>query len=154
MPCGTLHYTSPEVLSRKYTSKCDVWSLGVICYMLLVGRPPFRGANNLKIAKNIIQEDFPKDGRWLGLSHNAQSFVTMLLQKEAKKRPDATKALGHEWITEAANLATFEGGGEISSDVLNNLQKFARGSHLRRAALTMLAYSLTSRELQDLEETF
>lgn len=154
MPCGTLHYTSPEVLSRKYTSKCDLWSLGVICYMLLVGRPPFRGQNNLKIAKAIIQDDFPKDGRWANLSGDAQSFVLLLLQKDATKRPDATKALGHRWIADAQNLATFEGGGEIGADVLMNLQKFARGSHLRRAALTMLAYSLTSRELQDLEETF
>lgn len=154
MPCGTLHYTSPEVLSRKYTSKCDMWSLGVICYMLLVGRPPFRGANNLKIAKAIIQDDFPKDGRWSALSFDAQSFVMLLLQKDASKRPDALKALGHRWIADAQNLATFEGGGEIDIGVLQNLQKFARGSHLRRAALTMLAYSLTSRELQDLEETF
>lgn len=154
MPCGTLHYTSPEVLSRKYTSKCDMWSLGVICYMLLVGRPPFRGANNLKIAKAIIQDDFPKDGRWAALKGDAHSFVTLLLQKDANKRPDAANALSHRWITDAQNLATFEGGGEIGLDVLMNLQKFARGSHLRRAALTMLAYSLTSRELQDLEETF
>jgi len=156
MPCGTLHYTSPEVLSRKYTSKCDMWSLGVINYMLLVGRPPFRGANNLKIAKAIIQDDFPKDGRWAALSVDAQSFVQLLLQKDATKRPDAIRALGHRWIADAQNLATFEGGvnSEIGLDVLMNLQKFARGSHLRRAALTMLAYSLTSRELQDLEETF
>lgn len=154
MPCGTLHYTSPEVLSRKYTSKCDIWSLGVICYMVLVGRPPFRGQNNLKIAKAIIQDDFPKDGRWAALSNDAQSFVMLLLQKDASKRPDAQRALAHRWIADAQNLANFEGGREIGLAVLTNLQKFARGSHLRRAALTMLAYSLTSRELQDLEETF
>jgi len=149
MPCGTLHYTSPEVLSRKYTSQCDMWSLGVICYMLLIGRPPFTGTNNLKIARAIIHGEFARDGRWDSLSANARDLLQQLLQKNASLRLDATRALAHPWITGA-------GGGpcDIGVDVLRSLRKFAKGSHLRRAALTVLAYSLTSRELQDLEKTF
>lgn len=150
MPCGTLHYTSPEVLSRKYTSKCDIWSIGVICYMLLIGRPPFRGPNNLRIAKSILHSDFTKDGRWMALSEDARDFVSSLLRKDALMRPEAAQALTHRWILGMGSAMRCE----ISTDVLRNLRQFAQGSHLRRAALTVLAYSLTSRELQDLEQTF
>jgi len=152
VPCGTLHYTSPEVLARKYTSKCDIWSLGVICYMLLIGRPPFHGSNNRKIANVIKHRDFPKDGRWASLSEAAQDFVSQLLQKDASQRPQAARALEHSWLTVFATTSTQQ--GDIGIDVLKSLRKFARGSHLRRAALTMLAYSLTSKDLEDLEDDF
>lgn len=149
MPCGTLHYTSPEVLARKYTSQCDMWSLGVICYMLLLGRPPFRGPNNLKIAKAILHGEYARDGRWDSLSEGARDFLVQVLQKDATLRLTAESALVHPWITGAGGVPC-----DIGLDVLTSLRKFAKGSHLRRAALTVLAYSLTSKELQDLEQTF
>jgi len=155
MPCGTLHYTSPEVLSRKYTSKCDLWSLGVICYMLLIGRPPFRGVNDLKIAKSIIRDEFQRDERWAQVSLEGQDFISQLLQKDPNLRPDSATAIGHCWFKkEWCNNDVAVRNNNIDVSVLQSLQKFARGTHLRRAALTMMAFSLTSTELQDLEQTF
>lgn len=123
--------------------------------MLLVGKAPFRGTGKQNIANAIMCDDFVKDRkRWLDLSSDAKSFITLLLQKEPSKRPDHVEALAHPWIARAATLSNFAPGAEIAVDVLMNLQHFAEGSHLRRAALTMLAWSLTSRELQDFEETF
>eukprot|EP00931_Biecheleriopsis_adriatica_P009962 TRINITY_DN111056_c0_g1_i1.p1 TRINITY_DN111056_c0_g1~~TRINITY_DN111056_c0_g1_i1.p1 ORF type:complete len:597 (-),score=131.88 TRINITY_DN111056_c0_g1_i1:1-1791(-) len=151
MPCGTLHYTSPEVLHRSYTSQCDMWSMGVICYMLMLGRPPFRGANNLKIAQAILAGDFPRDGKWQQLSDEGKDFLEKLLQTDARLRLDAGRALAHAWITGCRFPSSPR---EIGVDVLRSLRTFAQGSHLRRAALTVLAYSLTSRELQGLEQTF
>lgn len=151
MPCGTLHYTSPEVLARKYTSQCDLWSMGVICYMLLLGRPPFRGSNNVKIAKAILHGEYPRDGHWELLTEDARDFLTGLLHKDPGLRFDAAGALSHRWITGAHCTSPPR---EIGADVLRSLRGFAQGSHLRRAALTALAYSLTSKELQDLEQTF
>jgi len=150
MPCGTLLYTSPEVLRRKYTSKCDIWSLGVICYMMLVGRPPFRAHNNTGIAKAIVGDDFPREWRFEQLSEDAKDFLTQLMTKDASKRPDAAQALSHRWITSADAGSS----SEVGIEVLTSLQKFARGSHLRRAGLTVMAYSLTSHEIQDLERIF
>eukprot|EP00929_Paragymnodinium_shiwhaense_P022374 TRINITY_DN14312_c0_g1_i1.p1 TRINITY_DN14312_c0_g1~~TRINITY_DN14312_c0_g1_i1.p1 ORF type:complete len:659 (-),score=102.00 TRINITY_DN14312_c0_g1_i1:427-2295(-) len=157
MPCGTLHYTSPEVLGRRYTNKCDIWSLGVICYMLLMGRPPFRGQNSMKIAKSILNADFPRDGRWSSLSNYAKNFVEQLLRKDPNLRPDAMQALSHAWLTGASSLKgslSAPSPHDVGLDVLRRLRQFAQGSHLRRAALTVLAYSLTSSEIEDLEETF
>lgn len=154
MRCGTLLYTSPEVLARRYTSKCDLWSLGVICFMLLIGKPPFRGTGRHELAHAIIHDDFRKDSRWMKLPSDAQSFVMLLLQKHASKRPAAMEALAHPWIVRAANSTSCKPGPESVVDVVTNLQRYADGSHLRRVALTLLACSLTSRELQDFEDTF
>ena len=150
MPCGTLHYTSPEVLSRNYTNKCDLWSCGVICYMLLMGRPPFRGSNNARIARAILEADFPMEGRWELLSLHAQDFVMKLLQKDVDRRMSAAAALEHPWLKPGGCSPS----PEIGVCVLQSLRTFAQGSHLRRAALTILAYSLTSTELEGLEQTF
>lgn len=86
----------------------------------------------------------------MALSDDARNFVSSLLRKDAALRPEASQALLHPWLTGAGSLAP----NTINGTVLKNLRQFAQGSHLRRAALTVLAYSLTSRELQDLEETF
>jgi calcium-dependent protein kinase len=156
MPCGTLHYTSPEVLSRKYNSKADIWSLGVIGYMLVVGRPPFRGQNNVKIAKSILHADFPREGRWASLSSSVRDFLEQLLSKDPVRRPNAEQAISHPWVAHAGGVASSltSYSSSIGPDVLKSLCQFAQGSHLRRAALTVLAYSLTSKELQDVEQTF
>jgi len=158
MPCGTIHYTSPEVLARSYTSKCDMWSIGVITYMLLTGRPPFRDRDNPSIARAIMRGNFYQEGRWLSLSPDAKDFIRGLLCKDESKRLSAGEALGHAWVTGAAggaDASKLQGhGDEVGVGVLQSLRQFAQGSHLRRAALTMLAYSLTSRELEHVEQTF
>ena len=122
----------------------------MICYMLLVGRPPFRGATNSKIAKCIMEGEFPKDGRWQYLSTDSQDFIQRLLQKDVAKRMSASEALEHPWLKARKTSPSVD----IGTDVLKSLRTFAQGSHLRRAALTILAYSLTSAELEGLEETF
>lgn len=151
MPCGTLHYSSPELLARKYTSQCDLWSMGVICYMLLIGKPPFRGSDNLKVARAILTDEFVQDGPWAQLSGEAKDFLRHLLQKNASQRMTASEALAHDWFKGTGSSAVPR---DMGVEVLKSLRVFATGSHLRRAALTMLAYSLTSRELQELEQTF
>lgn len=125
--------------------------MGVICYMLLVGRPPFRGSTNAKIARAIMDVDFQKTGgRWEQLSPDAQDFVVKLLEKDVSKRMSASEALEHPWL----KMGFGNDSPEIGSNVLKSLRTFAQGSHLRRAALMILAYSLTSSELEGLEQTF
>ena len=117
----------------------------MICYMLLVGRPPFRGSTNAKIARAIMDVEFPKDGRWSYLSADAQDFIQQLLEKDVTQRMSASEALEHPWLKCRTRLSP---SNDIGTDVLKSLRTFAQGSHLRRAALTILAYSLTSAELE------
>lgn len=50
---GTAYYIAPEVIKQEYDEKCDVWSCGIIMYILLCGEPPFKGANEAEIMKKV-----------------------------------------------------------------------------------------------------
>mmetsp|Transcript_24233 Transcript_24233/g.35608 ORF Transcript_24233/g.35608 Transcript_24233/m.35608 type:complete len:406 (-) Transcript_24233:84-1301(-) len=99
---GTAYYIAPEVLKRRYTQSCDIWSVGVIAYILLCGYPPFHGDTNKEIFRRlkIGKFDFPKKD-WDDISFGAMHFVCYLLQQDPSKRPSAEQALDHEWIRSA-----------------------------------------------------
>ena len=96
---GSAYYIAPEVLSRNYTELCDLWSCGVIMYILLTGRPPFNGINEEEIMKKI------KDGvydmsryPWGIISQEAKDLINDLLQIKPTKRITAEEALQHKWF--------------------------------------------------------
>ncbi len=93
---GTLDYIAPEVLQQKYNASCDLWSIGVIAYILLHGSFPFRTADNICTA---IPEDiyiFPL--YWKHASCAARNFIQKLLEVDASKRMSAEEALQHPWL--------------------------------------------------------
>jgi len=104
-PCGTAHYVAPEVLSSKpYSSKADMWSLGVIIYMLLCGFPPFFDAQgNQKRLYKLIKLGkyrFPSP-YWDYVSDQAKDLIKNLLQLDANKRFSARQVLQHKWINKS-----------------------------------------------------
>ena len=148
--CGSIQYVSPEVLRGNYDCQCDMWSLGVIVFMLLSGNPPFDGYED-EVLENIRVGNYKMKGnRWKAVSDEAKDFVRSLLVVDPKKRMDAVQALNHPWICHQGQASDVE----VPQEVLENLRSFAQLSHLRRAALSMLAYSLTSDELSDLHDVF
>ena len=83
--CGTPGYVAPEILrNQKYDKSVDVWSAGVILYILLCGYPPFNGRSPEDIFSNIsdtldkVQPDFP-DHEWGRISNQAKNLVKRLL---------------------------------------------------------------------------
>merc|ERR1719181_1759331 len=99
--CGSIAYVSPDVLTGKgYTDKCDLWSLGVIVWMLLAGYPPFHGDERTMMTKiKSGQADWSHKSRWKPVSEEAVDFVQKLLKKDPDQRPDAQEALKHAWLT-------------------------------------------------------
>jgi len=102
--CGTPQYFAPEVLRRqntvagrgRYGREADMWSLGVILYILLSGAPPFDVTSNMEsIALSKIQF---QGERWTCVSSNAKDLVKKLLMKDPKKRLNVIQACSHEWI--------------------------------------------------------
>ena len=68
-----MYYIAPEVLKKKYDEKCDIWSCGVILYILLCGYPPFYGKNDKEIKDKILSGDLKfKEKDWRGISEEAK----------------------------------------------------------------------------------
>lgn len=152
VPCGTLDYASPDVLKRSYNSKCDIWSLGVICYMLLIGSPPFAGARNSHVLEKIKSGRVRFGARWHILSEEAQNFILRCLTVNPEKRMDANTALHHAFLR--PYLCQARPSCCLTQEVVDNLNAFAVSSKLQRTLSSMLAYSLTSDEMLDFHEVF
>jgi len=103
-PCYTPYYVAPEVLGpEKYDKSCDMWSMGVITYIMLCGYPPFysnRGAAISPGMKGRIRKGaytFP-DGEWKNVSENAKSLIKGLLKTEPKDRLTINDVMNSPWI--------------------------------------------------------
>lgn len=105
---GTAFYLAPEcVRSRRgwELKKSDMWTCGVICYVMLTGRPPFYGRDNREILKKILKAKltFPKGKKQPPLSTECKDFIKCLVKKDTTKRFDAGRALKHKWLKNVEN---------------------------------------------------
>eukprot|EP01067_Filipodium_phascolosomae_P006939 Filipodium_phascolosomae@DN533_c0_g1_i2.p1 len=148
---GTVYYVSPEVMKGSYDERCDLWSIGVIMFMLLSGSPPFNGTCDAEILEKISLGKFDMTGdRWKLVSANAKSFISSLLQVDLAARSTAAQALSHPWLKQ-----DLDGESEpIDRNVLENMQAFACANVMKRAALCLIAYSMDPAEVHELEKTF
>lgn len=91
---GTPYYIAPEVLKKNYNEKCDVWSCGVILYIILCGYPPFNGANDKQIIEAVIKGRYTLDEpEWDDVSLEAKDLIKRLLEYDPAKRISAEEAL-------------------------------------------------------------
>eukprot|EP01119_Soliformovum_irregulare_P021148 TRINITY_DN698_c0_g1_i1.p2 TRINITY_DN698_c0_g1~~TRINITY_DN698_c0_g1_i1.p2 ORF type:complete len:473 (-),score=155.45 TRINITY_DN698_c0_g1_i1:514-1932(-) len=100
--CGTPDYVAPEVLlGEPYDMAVDVWSIGVIAYVLLCGFPPFYGDSQKELFENIMNGrfDFP-DPEWSQVSDAAKDFIKRILVVDAEKRATAEQCLEDPWLKE------------------------------------------------------
>lgn len=102
---GSTRYTAPEVLNRKYTQLCDIWSIGVITYILLCGYFPFDADENFEVYRKIKSGTiiFPPD-EWDHISKAGKDFVTTLMTYDFNRRPSAQEAMKHYWIQKELQL--------------------------------------------------
>ena len=135
--CGTPGYVAPEILKNEsYGLACDMWSIGIIAYILLGGYPPFNEKNQKDIFKKIKsgKYEFHAD-YWGNVSTEAKDFIAKLLVLDQKKRYTVDQALKHEWI--------LKGASELSSRKLDSNLKALRRYNARRkimaAARTVIA---------------
>lgn len=149
--CGTIYYISPEALTGTYTNACDLWALGCIVYMMMVGYPPFYDADRDTLKEKIIEGRIDFSGKsWSKISETGKQFVKALLNVDVNKRLTAREALQHPWLSEVDTKIP----QEIDKSVVSSMRKFARSSAIRRAALTVIAHSLTTKEIKHLSDLF
>ena len=85
---GTPFYVAPQVLQGKYTYKCDMWSVGVILYILLCGYPPFHGENDAEILARVKVGRYKfNEHDWKGISSEAKDLVRKLMAFDPHRKP-------------------------------------------------------------------
>lgn len=96
---GTPYYVAPEVLEGVYTNACDVWSVGVILYIMLNGKPPFSGETSSEILGKVARAPvfFPEKA-WHNVSHDAKDLLLKMLEKDPQTRFTAKQCLDHPWF--------------------------------------------------------
>jgi calcium-dependent protein kinase len=147
---GTISYVAPEVLSKSYTSQCDLWSLGVIAFILLSGYMPFSGSESNQV-RNISRGKYTeKPEKWTHVSEEAKNFVHALMEVDPSKRLTAQQALEHPWISKSRRSRS----GEVSVEVAEALRKFSEASKFRRCCMEMLAWSLSNEERAKVRDAF
>ena len=144
---GSVYYISPEVLSknRNYTEKCDVWSCGIIMYILLTGLPPFNGDSDEEIVTKIKNGRFNMDKYpWPIISSQAKDLIKKLLEFDPHKRVTAEEALSHPWF-ESKQVQSEDNAGLFKiknpNKLLNNLINFKSDNILGSAVFAYLIHN-------------
>jgi len=162
---GTMGYAAPEVFTGKaYTEKCDIWSLGVIVYILLCGYPPFVDmhdeskedventpfwvyVNKMQTAVLGAEEgenpalEFPSKF-WKHVSPAAKDFLKQILVVDPNKRPRASEALKHEWLAQEMSAR-----GKHMNQTMLNMRKFR---NIRKSHNTMVINQNNASKLDDM----
>ncbi|GJM97451.1 hypothetical protein PR202_ga14379 [Eleusine coracana subsp. coracana] len=135
---GSAYYVAPEVLHRSYSMEADIWSIGVITYILLCGSRPFWARTESGIFRSVLRAD-PNfdDSPWPSVSAEAKDFVKRFLNKDYRKRMTAVQALTHPWLRDEQR--------QIPLDILifRLLKQYLRATPLKRLALKALTRYLT-----------
>lgn len=154
LSCGTLAYVAPEVLGRSYTSKCDLWSLGVILFILLAGYMPFSGGE--RVQRKAIEDGkyMWLNERWKGVSVEAIDLVKKLLTKDSAQRFSADQALAHPFIEKRHAAGDQQPLDLVDQSAADALVNFAKASQFRRACMSVMAWSLTNEERTKVRDIF
>jgi len=152
---GTAYYVAPEVLAGSYDTKCDIWSVGVILYMLLSGNPPFNGSSDIQIIEAVKKGDFEINGGvWDEISPEAKDLVMRMLTHNPEQRVSAAEALNHPWFQQTMGQGSVKGREKIHA-ALDNFRKFNSGNKIKQAALGfMIQHFMSQKEAQELRDAF
>jgi calcium-dependent protein kinase len=150
---GTINYMAPEMFKKNYNEKCDIWSCGVILYILLSGRAPFKGKDKKLTVASIEKGEYSLEtSEWFNISEQAKEFISKLLEPNYNKRISAEEAYNNPWLHTNAQM-------ELNQDyiqrTLRNLTSFGHSSKFQRAVIRYIVEKcLSQRERNDLCSIF
>ena len=147
---GSIYYIAPEIIQKKYNSKCDLWSCGIIMYILLTGVPPFGGKDNQTIIKKILLSDYDKT-KLQKRCRPCIDLIDKLLERDVKKRIRADVALEHKWfkIYKSYEIRVDIDDPKLIETYINNLKSYKKSSDIQEVALAYLVHNHP--ELEDID---
>jgi len=149
---GTPYYVAPQVLAGKYDQLSDLWSCGVIMYVMLCGYPPFFGETDAEVLSKVRLGNFSfNQADWKNVSEDAKNLIRMLLKMNPRDRYTAEQALNHDWIKNKAPKAK---NVNLQENFVENLKSFRVQNKLKKAALQIIAGQLNDNQIKALRETF
>lgn len=148
---GSAYYVAPEVLRRNYGKEIDVWSAGVILYILLSGVPPFWAETEKGIFEEILKSRLDLESPpWPSISHGAKNLIRRMLTVDPKKRITADEALEDPWLREDGEASD----KPLDNAVLIRMKQFRAMNKLKRLALKVIAENLSEEEIKGLKQMF
>ena len=147
---GSSYYMAPEIIKRKYDEKCDLWSIGVILYILLTGRPPFDGNDDEEILNNVKKGVFDKSSYpYPLLSANSKDLIDQLLQYDPQKRINAQNAIDHPWFKSAEFKKKDKVNAippQLARELIQNMTQYKSDNMLKCAVIAYLVHHITNTE--------
>ena len=145
---GTSYYVAPEVLNGNYNEKCDIWSAGVILYILLSGDPPFNGSNDSAIYKKIkkMEFNFPYE-KWNNISSDAIDLINKCICPE-ENRLSAKEILKHPWFK------ILEDNNDNYNFNMDKIVNYVKLGTFQKMVLNYIASRLNENEIKDLIKLF
>ena len=146
---GSSYYIAPEVLNRKYDEKCDVWSIGVIMYIMLTGNPPFFGSDDESILLHVkVGKYDTTSDEYQELSKEAKNLIKELLKFLPDKRISARDALKHPWFHTAKFQKVYHAINAVeineAREMLNNVENYKSDNIIKCAVLAYLVHQNTN----------
>lgn len=139
------------MFSENYDEKCDLWSVGVVLYILLSGKVPFPGESNKEIIENVMKGEYHFNHEpFLIVSKEAKDLIGKLLVKDVDKRFSAEDAYNHPWIVGSEDQIDIE----IASEAFENMRQFIDAVNFKKAALIYLASKLPEKNIEELRKLF
>ncbi|KAI9086553.1 hypothetical protein K1719_031637 [Acacia pycnantha] len=148
---GSPYYMAPEVLRRNYGPEVDIWSAGVILYILLCGVPPFWAETEQGVALAILRGviDFKREP-WPQISDSAKSLVRQMLEPNPEKRLTAQQVLEHPWLQNAKKASNVP----LGDIVRTRLKQFSMMNRFKKKALWVIAEYLSIEEVEIIKDMF
>ena len=146
---GSSYYIAPEVLKKNYNEKCDLWSCGVILYILLSARPPFGGDNDTEIMKRVSTGRYDLTAPPFDTcSKEVKALIKSLLVMDVNKRMSAEEALAHPWfkINKSKELFNQIKDTQLIQFFIDNLKSYKCDSVIQETALAYLVHNFSQRE--------
>jgi len=150
---GSSYYMAPEVINGRYDEKCDLWSCGVILYILLSGYPPFEGKDDDEVLRQVVKGKFSlSNPEWHEISDEAKDLIRGFLKYNPEERISAAEALKHPWIVKYLEI---EKKNLPKLSIVNFMEHVSSKTKLQQMTVAYLVHQTSINEnIRNLRDIF